>query len=414
MRTFICITFFALQVAVLHAQRKNTIPDVQREVDSLVAYYDFTRATELLESRIEALEKKKKESDSEQQQLEAIARMQMVLRATEDIVIVDSIVVDKDKFLSKYSLGTECGSIAYTSDWLEGKDTLGLTSFCNQMGNQRILSMTTDKVRARLYSSNQIGGNWTKPEPLAGLGDDTMQNFPFMLNDGITLYYSAINEQDGLGGYDIFMTRYDADNKTFLSPENIGMPFNSSSNDYMFAVDEFNSLGWFATDRFQPRDRVCIYIFIPNQTRHIYNEEVLGTDKLARLARIASIKETWRDMAVVQQAKDRLARLTQDAPYDGAQHDFEFVVNDKTTYTTLTQFRSQYGKANARWWKENTEDLLKTRVELSALRDKFAYADQATKQRLTPQIRILEAKAEQLLSAAREMEKKIRNEENKP
>ena len=59
MRTFICITFFALQVAVLHAQRKNTIPDVQREVDSGGAYYDVTRATELLESRIEALEKKK-------------------------------------------------------------------------------------------------------------------------------------------------------------------------------------------------------------------------------------------------------------------------------------------------------------------------------------------------------------------
>ncbi|MFR3186749.1 MAG: hypothetical protein ACLTOV_01045 [Phocaeicola sp.] len=43
----------------------------------------------------------------------------------------------------------------------------------------------------------------------------------------------------------------------------MGMPFNSPYNDYMYALDDFNNLGWFATDRFQPEGKVCIYVFAP-------------------------------------------------------------------------------------------------------------------------------------------------------
>ena len=33
---------------------------------------------------------------------------------------------------------------------------------------------------------------------------------------------------------------------TYLVPENVGMPFNSPYNDYMYVIDEYNNLGWFA------------------------------------------------------------------------------------------------------------------------------------------------------------------------
>ena len=82
---------------------------------------------------------------------------------------------------------------------------------------------------------------WTAPHKLDELDGDDAQNYPFMLSDGITLYYAAQGEES-IGGYDIFVTRYDMDEKKFLYPENLGMPFNSPANDYMLAIDEFNQL----------------------------------------------------------------------------------------------------------------------------------------------------------------------------
>ena len=107
----------------------------------------------------------------------------------------------------------------------------------------------------------------------------------------ITLYYGA-KGPESIGGYDIFVTRYDMDERKFLYPENIGMPFNSLANDYLYAIDEINNIGWFVSDRHQPEGKVCIYIFIPNTTRKTYDFNNIDQEKLTRLARISSIKET--------------------------------------------------------------------------------------------------------------------------
>ena len=41
-------------------------------------------------------------------------------------------------------------------------------------------------------------------------------NYPFMTSDGETFFFAA-KADDGLGGYDIFMTRYDPDEGKFFS-----------------------------------------------------------------------------------------------------------------------------------------------------------------------------------------------------
>ena len=46
-------------------------------------------------------------------------------------------------------------------------------------------------------------------------------------------------------------------------PENVGMPFNSPYNDYMYVIDEFNDLGWFASDRYQPEGKCASMYSFP-------------------------------------------------------------------------------------------------------------------------------------------------------
>lgn len=94
----------------------------------------------------------------------------------------------------------------------------------------------------------------------------------------MTIYYAS--DGDGsMGGYDIFVTRYNTNTDTYLVPENVGMPFNSPYNDYMYVIDEYNNLGWFASDRYQPEDKVCIYVFVPNDSKRTYNYEAMEPEK---------------------------------------------------------------------------------------------------------------------------------------
>ena len=76
-----------------------------------------------------------------------------------------------------------------------------------------------------------------------------VQNYPYMLSDGVTLYFAS-KDTNGLGGYDIYVTRYNTHTNTYTTPENLGFPYNSSANDYLMVIDELQQVGYFATDRF--------------------------------------------------------------------------------------------------------------------------------------------------------------------
>ena len=232
-----------------------------------------------------------------------------------------------------------------------------------------------------------------------------------MLTDGATLYYAATDEE-GLGGYDIYMTRYDAEEQEFLAPENIGMPFNSTANDYLFTIDEFYNLGWFATDRNMPQGKVCVYTFIPNDTRQIYNEAEIGMEALRRYAAIASIRDTWTDKARVDAALQSLKSLQMTQKSGSADNLFEFVLNDRKTCHAESDFKNPEARKMVKTWVERKKELENTRSQLDNLRDKYAIAADAQKQQFAAQIRLMEASFEKLLSEVSQTEKAIRKAES--
>ena len=189
------------------------------------------------------------------------------------------------------------------------------------------------------------------------------------------------------------------------------MPFNSPANDYMYIIDEFNNLGWFATDRNQPKDSVCLYTFIPTQTRSVYNIDKVGTERLSRLAYIHSIRDTWNDQNAVKEAKNRLLALRLGNKQERKAHDFDLVINDHITYTTINDAQTEDGKQKIEWWLESKKDLQASAEQLQQLRDKYAISSTADKQQLAPQIRIVENKYEELSTSIRTQEKEIRKAE---
>lgn len=61
-------------------------------------------------------------------------------------------------------------------------------------------------------------------------------SYPFLLTDGVTFYFASNEEDRTLGGYDIFVTKYNINTDEYSDPEQLPMPFNSPYNDYMMAM----------------------------------------------------------------------------------------------------------------------------------------------------------------------------------
>ena len=412
-KTFIILAalFLSLNLSAQKRGKKAKEPVYTVTPQEAMAAYDFSLAEEILEHQIADLTKKKQPTIQEETMLEAARKSQIKLHATEQVTFIDSVVLPKKLVLQQIKLSEECGSILNYADFFRsGKNDC--TLFRNELGNRIVYSEPNQKGHLRLKEKSLIGGEWSMENQLKGLNEEEEDNlnFPFVQTDGITMYYAAECEES-IGGYDIFMTRYDADSQQFLAPENVGMPFNSPANDYLLVIDEYQQLGWFVTDRSQPVDTVCLYTFIPTETRRIYNEQELGAKKLAAMARISSIKDTWKDMNAVNSAKKRLADARKGTKNEAKNRDFTFVINDFRTYYTLSDFKDPLAQQKAKIWLETQKEYDAKAKELASLRAKYAAMNEVQRVQIAAQIRLTETAFERLAADKLALEKEIRRTE---
>ena len=412
-KTFIILAalFLSLNLSAQKRGKKAKEPVYTVTPQEAMAAYDFSLAEEILEHQIADLTKKKQPTIQEEAMLEAARKSQIKLHATEQVTFIDSVVLPKKQVLQQIKLSEECGSIVNYADFFRsGKNDC--TVFRNELGNRIVYSEPNQKGHLRLKEKSLIGGEWSMENQLKGLNEEEEDNlnFPFVLTDGITMYYAAECEES-IGGYDIFMTRYDDDSQQFLAPENVGMPFNSPANDYLLVIDEYQQLGWFVTDRNQPVDTVCLYTFIPTETRRIYNEQELGAKKLAAMARISSIKDTWKDMNAVNSAKKRLADARKGTKNEAKNRDFTFVINDFRTYYTLSDFKDPLAQQKAKIWLETQKEYDAKAKELASLRAKYAAMNEVQRVQIAAQIRLTETAFERLAADKLALEKEIRRTE---
>ncbi|MCD8282280.1 MAG: hypothetical protein LUC22_03390 [Prevotella sp.] len=250
-----------------------------------------------------------------------------LLPATARVMFIDSLVADKDSFLYYIPLPSDAGTITRRD---------GLATYANEFDDTRI-SVAGDTISGQhLYMSRRYGNDWETPRELTEL-DNEMPDYPFLMSDGVTLYFSAEGEGT-VGGRDIFRTLYNADELEFYEATNAGLPFNSPANEYLLAISDTDNLGWLVTDRNQEEGKVCIYTFEPPAQRVAFDEDTPEED-LKRYAEINQISDTW-GFGDANAAKKRQSELISRLDTQEGDRGIEFVVNDDTIYTSLSDFSS--------------------------------------------------------------------------
>ena len=147
-----------------------------------------------------------------------------------------------------------------------------------------------------LYMTERMDTVWTYPsmlnESLTSLSDEI---YPMVSQDGRSLYFSS-DGLYGVGGYDLYVSRWDSDLNDWAEPVNMGFPYSSPYNDFLYVADPSDGYAFFASDRECPADSVWLYVleFDSMPVRHSVEDPAA----LLELSRLVSENEAVADAQV--------------------------------------------------------------------------------------------------------------------
>ena len=125
----------------------------------------------------------------------------------------------------------------------------------------RIYFSTEDAYGIRnIYVTDYQDTVWTCPallnEHLTSPADEI---YPMLSADGKTLYFSSAGLY-GVGGFDIYMSEWSEDDNDWSVPVNMGFPYSSTADDFLFLNTEDGNHTMFASNRDCSPDSVWVYV----------------------------------------------------------------------------------------------------------------------------------------------------------
>ena len=345
------------------AERRKFVKANYYLYDVYFNLYKFSEAAEAMRKYIE-LRGETLENPEECQEKIRKAEMGIdMLSRVENIAIADSVKIAKTHFLEAYRLPKELGTLSFYSNMSLYEFGMGIPHrsgsedphystlaamgydlpdlpvlkqsavvFTSGREDKRIFPLPDENGDIHLSISYKLYDGWSHPTMLSDvLNSSACDNYPFEMADGVTIYFAS-NGENSIGGYDIFMSRFNGDD--YSKPLNIGMPFNSPDNDYMLVIDEMAGIGWFATDRRQHPDTVVVYEFVPNEKRLPLKTE--DPDYRRKVAQLILSRKAHFNNAVDKTEVEKV---------ENNKNEINFRVNDGVLYTQLSDFHSEDAKA---------------------------------------------------------------------
>lgn len=351
------------------------------EAAQLLAEYAIDRymvedAEEHLDKWESILTKAKKDTPAEHAALSSrLVMLRNMLGRVEKIEIVDSLAVDSARFFEAFRLSPQAGRILPGEALSSIGATAGAelsTGYMPENNSEILWSASDDSGLFRLYGAGILDdGTLDHPAPLAGdLGEGRSAMYPFLMSDGMTLYF-ANDGENSLGGLDIFMTRRTDDG--YFMPQNMGMPYNTPDNDFMLAIDETSGLGWWATDRNHIPGKVTVYVFMPSQMRVNADPSDPNLVAMARLSDISLMQNPDTDYEAL--LEEKLPAATAESSHGSASPRFALDMGNGKVYTSLSDFRKEAARS-AMLEYLGAEVLLRKHIAAEeALREKYRKGD---------------------------------------
>lgn len=299
----------------LEAARKGGIADASIYLGRLAMLdYDFPEAKKLYTDYRNLKKKSGQNQEMAVKEIYFADKGEKLFERVRDIVVIDAISVKKKDILNELRLPLSAGRIT-TPDQLPLRNEgghKGSLAFISESGDLMLWSQEDEETgKMRIMEASILAdGTMTDPEmtpEFLGGGGNAIN--PFLSADGSTLYFLSDGDES-MGGYDIFMATRDPGTGEYLQPVNVGIPFNSYSDEFLIAIDEENGVGWWATDRhFLEDDEITLYLYLLSEER----KNIDADDEVKRERSILEdIQLTWIPIATdVDEDEDELQNLSE-------------------------------------------------------------------------------------------------------
>jgi len=110
-----------------------------------------------------------------------------------------------------------------------------------------------------IYYSNWVDSLWTMPNSISDRMTDSDEIFPMLSSDGKTMYFAS-DGLFGMGGFDLYQCSWDEVNQEWSTPSNLGFPYSSPADDFLYCNTEDGRYTLFASNRECSMDSVYIYV----------------------------------------------------------------------------------------------------------------------------------------------------------
>ena len=376
--TLALTALFAVTVAAAPRKAAKAVAVTIADVDSAYSDYDFDRAEKLLAQFEQAKKRDKKLAEAEgeiESYRNKIMSARNMMERVEMITIVDSFTVAEKDFFKAMRLAKATGRLSEAPATNGSQETVLSPIYTSEDGMEFWIGYN-NKEEAPDYAcyraTKLADGSVASDEKLFSHssifpdGRPGRLATPFLMADGVTLYFAADGEAS-IGGLDIFLTREDG-NGGFLQPTNIGMPFNSPANDYMMAIDEVTGFGWWATDRNAPEGMVTIFVYLPSEVRINYPADTPDLTSLALLESVSRMREdnpTAQERLKVLSDKKIMLGEADTAPA------FRVALPDGRVVESLNEFRNSTARLLMTRLMSETRDYDAAQARLEQLRQRY-------------------------------------------
>lgn len=100
---------------------------------------------------------------------------------------------------------------------------------------------------------------WSAPELVPELSDPYADEiYPMLSPDGKTIFFASEGLY-GVGGYDLYKSTWDESRQKWTAPQNMGFPYSSPADDFLYVESEDGDYALFASNRECADDSVYVY-----------------------------------------------------------------------------------------------------------------------------------------------------------
>ena len=242
------ITILAL-VATLSGAGQS-LSELERQGDAKLREYDFTAAAKFYRQAYEAGTSEAFRARMMEKITQCDNGQSLLSFACKPVVVASKTVPAANFFLYYSHIPAErWGRMADGS----------LAAFDPSM--TKLFFARDNEGQSDIYTSTRVQDSlWSAP---ALLGDDYLspgdETMPIVSYDGKKLYYSS-KGLFGMGGYDLFVCQWDESAKKWGEPQNLGFPFSSLGDDFLFSDTPDGNFSILASNRDCGADSVTIYV----------------------------------------------------------------------------------------------------------------------------------------------------------